>query len=236
MTGNEPQRAGGSRDGGVAEAAGVRVWDLPVRVFHWSIVGLVALSWVSAENGFLKLHLWSGLALLTLVLFRIAWGVVGSTTARFSDFIYRPGRALAYLAAMRRGEHVAHAGHNPAGGWMVIMLLAVLLLQAGTGLFANDGVHFNGPLAAQISSALSDRLTSVHGILFNAILLLVWMHIVAVLFYRYVRGEHLIAAMVSGKKPRREVCADAVLQFAPQRRALAWLALAAGLVYWIVKA
>ena len=172
---------------------------------------------------------------LTLLLFRITWGFVGSTTARFSNFARGPGRALAYLRAMRRGELPVHAGHNPAGGWMVMVLLAVLLAQAGTGLFANDGVHFNGPLAAQISSALSDRLTSLHGTIFNVILLLVWMHIVAALFYRYVRGEDLIAAMISGKKPRREVPADTELKFVPRRWALLWLALAAVLVFWIAR-
>jgi cytochrome b len=213
----------------------VRVWDAPVRVFHWSIVALVVLSWVSAENGYMRLHLWSGLSLLTLLLFRIAWGFVGSTTARFSDFIRRPGQALAYLRAMRRGERPVHAGHNPAGGWMVMALLAVLLLQAGTGLFANDGVRFNGPLAARISSGLSDRLTSLHGMIFNVILLLVWMHVVAVLFYRFVQGEDLIAAMISGRKPRNEAPADADLKFVPGRWALLWLALAAAVVWWIAR-
>ena len=235
MASIEPQRTGVAQ---VAEAARpelVRVWDVPVRVFHWSIVTLVALSWVSAENGYMRVHLWSGLSLLTLLLFRITWGFVGSTTARFSNFARGPGRALAYLRAMRRGDWQVHAGHNPAGGWMVMVLLAVLLLQAGTGLFANDGVHFNGPLAARISSALSDRLTSLHGNIFNVIVLLVWMHIVAVMFYRYVRGENLIAAMISGKKPRREVPADTELKFVPRRWALLWLALAAALVFWIAR-
>jgi cytochrome b len=213
----------------------VRVWDVPVRIFHWSLAGLVTLSWVSAENGYMKLHLWSGLCLLTLLLFRVAWGFVGSTTARFSGFVRWPGRALAYLQGMSRGEHHLHAGHNPAGGWMVIVLLTVLLLQAGTGLFANDGVHFNGPLAAQISSDLSDRLTSLHGSIFNVIVLLVWMHVVAVLFYRFVRGEDLVAAMLSGKKPRSETPADVSLEFARPRRALLWLALASALVYWIAR-
>lgn len=230
MANIEPQAA--------AEAAApdrVRVWDVPVRVFHWSIVGLVALSWGSVENGYMKLHLWSGLILLTLLLFRIAWGFFGSTTARFSDFARGPSRAVGYLRAVARGEQQAHAGHNPAGGWMVMSLLAVLLLQAGTGLFANDGVRFNAPLAAQISSGLSDRLTSLHGTIFNIILLLVWMHIVAVLFYRYVHGENLIAAMISGRKPRSEISAHTELKFVRLRWAWLWLALAASVVWWIAR-
>lgn len=220
MTGTEPQDQ-------------VCVWDVPVRVFHWSIVVLVALSWAAVENGYMKLHLWSGLTLLTLLLFRIAWGFVGSTTARFADFAQRPARAVAYLRAMARGEYQPHAGHNPAGGWMVLLLLAALLLQAATGLFSNDGLRFNGPLAALISSRLSDRLTSLHSTIFNIILLLVWMHVVAVLYYRYVRGENLIAAMISGRKPRDDIGAQAVLKFVPLRWALLCLALAAGIVWWI---
>ncbi len=229
MASNKPQ------DAEVARPERVRVWDMPVRVFHWCLAGLVAVSWASAENGYMKLHLWSGLGLLTLLLFRVAWGFVGSTTARFADFVRGPRQALAYLRAMVRGERQVHAGHNPAGGWMIMVLLGVLLLQAGSGLFANDGVRFNGPLAARISSALSDRLTSLHGTMFNVILLLAWMHIVAVLYYRYVRGEDLIAAMISGKKPRREVAAHGELRFVPLRWALLWLALAAALVFWIAR-
>jgi cytochrome b len=223
------------RDVELARPELVRVWDVPVRVFHWTLAALVAVSWVSAENGIMKLHLWSGLSLLTLVLFRIAWGFVGSTTARFSDFAHGPGQALAYIRAMVCGERHLHAGHNPAGGWMVVALLGVLLLQACTGLFANDGVRFNGPLAMRISSGLSDRLTSLHAAIFNVILLLVWMHIVAVLFYRYVRGENLIAAMISGNKPRRELDADTGLKFVPLRWALLWLALAAAPVLWLAR-
>lgn len=229
MTGTEPQGASASAQDQV------RVWDVPVRVFHWSIVVLVTLSWASVENGYMKLHLWSGLTLLTLLLFRIAWGIVGSTTARFADFAQRPASALAYLRAMARGEHQPHAGHNPAGGWMVLLLLAVLLLQAATGLFSNDGVRFNGPLAALISSRLSDRLSSLHGTMFNFILLLVWMHVVAVLYYRFVRGENLIAAMISGRKPRDEISAQAALKFVPLRWALLCLVLAAGIVWWIAE-
>jgi len=169
----------------------LRVWDLPVRVFHWSLVVLGTLSWASAENGYMRVHVWSGLTLLTLLLFRVAWGFFGSTTARFSDFVRGPRQAVAYLHAIAHGDDPEHLGHNPAGGWMVLMLLAVLLAQAITGLFANDGVRFNAPLSGLGSSVASDRLTQLHGTIFNYILLLVWMHVVAVMYYRFVRGENL---------------------------------------------
>ena len=229
MASTEPQRPGMTRP------EQVRVWDLPTRVFHWSLAGLVLCSWVTAENGYLKLHLCSGLTLLTLLLFRLIWGFAGSTTARYADFASGPRQALAYLRAVARGEQQPHAGHNPAGSWMVLVLLAVLLVQAGTGLFSNDGVRFNGPLAAQVSSALSDRLTSLHAAMFNVTLLLVWLHIVAVLFYRYVCGENLVAAMINGLKPRSQLPARANLKFVALHWALLSLSLAAALVWWIAK-
>jgi cytochrome b len=212
-----------------------RVWDLPVRLFHWSLVVLVTLSWASAENGYMTVHLWSGLTLLTLLLFRIGWGFIGSTTARFSEFARSPRHAVAYLRAIARGEHPQHVGHNPAGGWMVLLLLAVLLTQAVTGLFANDGVRFNAPLSALVSSTASDRLTRLHGLVFNVILLLAWMHIVAVLYYRFVRGENLIAAMITGKRPRSELAPHNEPQFVRHRWALLSLAVAAVLVWWIAR-
>ncbi|MGH8254553.1 MAG: cytochrome b/b6 domain-containing protein [Steroidobacteraceae bacterium] len=211
----------------------LQVWDLPVRLFHWSVVVLVTLSWVAVENGYMKVHLWSGLVLLTLLLFRLTWGFIGSTTARFADFARAPRHAVAYLRSLGRGEHPKHLGHNPAGGWMVVLLLAALLTQAVTGLFANDGVRFNGPLATLVSSGLSDRLTRLHGLVFNVILLLVWMHIVAVLYYRCVRGENLIAAMITGKRARGEMAPHGQLQFVRHRWALLSLAIAAALVWWI---
>ena len=216
-------------------AARVRVWDLPVRVFHWSIVGLVGLSWTAVENGFMRVHLWSGLALLALLLFRIAWGFVGSTTARFADFVHGPRQVAGYLRGIARGEQPRYAGHNPAGGWMVLLLLAVLLLQALSGLFANDGVRFNAPLAARISAALSDRVTSLHGMIFNVLLALVWLHVVAALYYRLVRGENLAGAMISGNKPRGAVAAAGQLNFVPLRWAVLCLALSAAVVWWIAR-
>ena len=220
---------------GSAVPGKVRVWDLPVRLFHWSLVVLVTLSWASVENGYMRVHVWSGLALLTLLLFRIAWGFIGSTTARFSDFARRPRQAVAYLRAIARGEHPRHLGHNPAGGWMVLLLLAVLLAQAVTGLFANDGVRFNAPLSTLVSSAASDRLTQLHGTIFNVILLLVWMHVVAVMYYRFVRGENLVAAMITGMRPLDGSAAHQGLRFVRHRWALLSLVIAGALVWWIAR-
>src|SRR5882757_5323575 len=101
--------------------AHVRVWDLPLRLFHWSIVFLIAVSWISADQGYMQVHLVSGLTLLALLLFRVAWGVLGSTTARFRDFLHPPRRIIGYLKG--RDKNKWYAGHNPAGGLMVAALI-----------------------------------------------------------------------------------------------------------------
>jgi cytochrome b len=214
----------------------VRVWDAPTRLFHWTIVVLIFVSWLSADQGFMTVHLCSGLALLALLLFRIGWGLVGSTTARFSDFLHPPRAVIGYLNGLRRGETHLHAGHNPAGGLMVAAMITVLLVQAVTGLFANDGLHFSGPLALLVSDDTSSWLTRVHGIIFNLILLLVWCHVVAVGFYLFVKGDNLVKAFITGRKPHTQVPAEARLAFARSYMALLLLllVLAAGAMAWFI--
>jgi len=216
------------------KAAKVRVWDGPTRLFHWIVVALVFISWLSADRGYMRVHLWSGLTLLALLLFRIGWGIVGSTTARFSDFLYSPGKVIAYLRALASGKKPLHAGHNPAGGLMVAALLAVLLAQVTTGLFANDGLKFSGPLALMVSADASDRLTQLHGTIFNVILLLVWLHVVAIGFYLLVKGDNLVGPMVTGRKHRHHVPEGAAIVFAHPAVALLLLALSAGFAAWIL--
>jgi cytochrome b len=213
----------------------VSVWDIPTRLFHWSIVCLVLTSWIAADQGYMRVHLWSGSTLLALLLFRLIWGVIGSTTARFSDFVTPPHTVLGYLRALVSANKPHHAGHNPAGGWMVVVFLALLCAQVGTGLFANDGLHFNGPLALHVGTDTSDRLTALHGTLFNVLLLLIYLHVVAVFFYFFVKNENLIAPMVTGKKPRHHVPAERKLHFVGVSIALAVLAVAAAIVWWIVR-
>jgi cytochrome b len=178
----------------------------------------------------MKLHLGSGLTLLTLLLFRIGWGVFGSTTARFSNFVAGPRQVVNYFRNLMTGDKPHYAGHNPAGGLMVMALIASLLAQAVTGLFSNDGLRFNGPLALWVSTDVSDRLTEVHGIIFNLIVALVWMHLVAVFFYLFVKAENLIKPMVTGYKHRLHLPAKLNLAFAHWAVALVMLVVAAGIV------
>ena len=204
----------------------VNVWDLPTRLFHWTLVVLMIIQWWSAENSdTMDWHLRGGYVVLTLVLFRLIWGFMGSDTARFSDFLRGPGAALAYVKALVRGETPLYLGHNPMGGWSIVALLTLLLIQTGTGLFANDDILIEGPLYDWVSKSASDWLTTVHKLNFNLLLLVIAVHISAVLFYLLVKRENLIHPMLSGRK-----------HLSPEREGLAprlvnpWLGLAALLV------
>lgn len=179
----------------------VTVWDLPTRLFHWILVALMIAQWLTAENSStMDYHIWGGYAVLALVLFRVIWGFVGSDTVRFSDFVRGPGAALEYVKALLRGETPLYLGHNPMGGWSILAMLVLLLVQAATGLFANDDILIEGPLYAWVSKGTSDWLTTVHKFNFNLLLLVIAVHVSAVLFYLFVKRENLIHPMLSGRK------------------------------------
>lgn len=227
-------------DGGVAAAAPpsttgrIRVWDVPTRLFHWILVALIVTLWISAIRGWMTVHYVCGVAALVLVLFRIAWGFIGSTTARFADFAARPRSVIAYLRAVRRGEDSRHTGHNPAGGWMVMAFLLLILAQAALGLFANDEFDFKGPLAELVSGKRSDLLTRVHVFLFDAILICIWVHVCAISFYALVKRDDLVGPMLHGFKAPGRVVPDSPLKFVSTRRALLLLAAIAGVVVLVV--
>ncbi|HKZ73191.1 MAG TPA: cytochrome b/b6 domain-containing protein, partial [Steroidobacteraceae bacterium] len=179
------------------------VWDLPARVMHWGIVLAGVGSYVTqkvADDAF-RLHLWCGYTMLVLVATRIAWGFVGPRHARFASFVRGPRAVLRYAASLVRRPHEIHAGHNPLGGWMVLLLLAMLMAQAVSGLFANDEVLETGPLFGYVTVSTSDALTDLHETLFDWLLVAAGAHIVAVLLYLLVRRENLIVPMLTGRKP-----------------------------------
>ncbi|MFG1357537.1 cytochrome b/b6 domain-containing protein [Xanthobacter pseudotagetidis] len=178
----------------------VQVWDMPTRLFHWSLVLLVALSYASARMGKIDWHFLSGYAVLTLVLFRIAWGIAGSDTSRFSRFVRRPADALRHLRDLPRRQAGAEPGHNPAGAFMVLALLGLLLAQTVTGLFSSDGLIVEGPLAHLVDGATSEAATSWHGFFFDVIVVAVGLHVAAVLAYAVVAREDLVRPMILGWK------------------------------------
>jgi cytochrome b len=181
-------------------AAGHPLWDIPTRVFHWAIVGLVPLAWWSAEQERYDLHQWIGFSVLVLVTGRIVWGFIGSRHARFTDFLVGPTALWAYLG--RRGT--GSAGHNPLGGWSVLLLLSLLLLQAVSGLFNSDDVLYSGPLYYAASTGFSDAMGVVHEVSFNVLLALIGLHVLAVLYHQLYLREKMLQAMLRGSAAGRE--------------------------------
>jgi cytochrome b len=214
-----------------APRSAVRVWDLPTRLFHWVLVVLVVFSVVTAKVGGLWLdwHMRAGYAILALLLFRILWGFAGSRYARFASFVRGPRAVLDYV----RGRSLHVAGHNPLGGWSVLALLAVLLMQAVSGLFTSDGSFTEGPLARLVSSAVVETLSTVHGYVERAIYALVALHVIAIIFYTVFRGQTLLGPMVRGDHPAL-VAPAAEDDLALRLRALLLAALSAALVGYIV--
>ena len=204
-----------------------RVWDLPVRLVHWLVAGLILFSWWSVHNHHTDWHIWSGCAILTLLIFRILWGFFGSSTARFANFVRGP-RAIGDFV---RGRWTG-IGHNPLGALSVIVLLLALFVQVGLGLIAEDedGLYA-GPLYRLVSSDTSDKARDLHELWFNIILGLVLLHVAAIILYR-VRGKHLTKPMITG----RALLDPGVRPMRPGKwwTALICLAVALGIVRWIV--
>jgi cytochrome b len=178
----------------------MRVWDAPTRLFHWAIVFLLGLSWLTESRGWMELHFLSGYSVIALLLFRVAWGFVGSETARFSQFVRSPVAALRHLAHLRRREPDTEIGHNAAGGWMVLMMLALLAVQAATGLCANDDGDTEGPLFAYVGKDWSDWLSHIHAVNFKLIKVAVVAHIAAILAYAVLKRHDLVRPMITGRK------------------------------------
>ena len=178
----------------------MRVWDAPTRLFHWLIVLLIIVSYVAVQMNWMRLHLLSGYTVLTLLLFRLAWGIVGSDTSRFSRFLRSPAAGFRHLAQFRQPTPDDGVGHNEAGGWMVLLMLLALAVQVGTGLFSNDDGATYGPLAKLVDKATSDRLSGLHGLNFNILLALIGLHIIAIMAYALIKRHDLVRPMITGKK------------------------------------
>jgi cytochrome b len=178
----------------------MRVWDAPTRLFHWAIVLLLITSYVAVKTDHMSLHYWSGYTVMTLLLFRIVWGFIGSETARFRQFLRSPLAGLAHLAKFPEREPDREIGHNAAGGWMVLAMLAALIVQVCTGLFAGDPIEGGGPFVEQLAAPTQKLLDRVHNFNFNIILGLVVLHLLAITAYAAVKRHDLVRPMVTGKK------------------------------------
>ena len=180
----------------------VKVWDVPTRLFHWLLVIFVITSVITAKIGgnLMTTHMISGYLVLALLVFRVLWGFVGGYHARFASFLRGPMAVWQYAARLTCMDATRYLGHNPLGAWSVVAMLAVLLMQASTGLFASDDIFTEGPLNPLVSNAASSTLTRIHNI--NAIVIgcLVAVHLAAVLFHLLFKGENLIKPMFTGLK------------------------------------
>jgi cytochrome b len=185
-----------------AGLSAVDVWDWPIRLVHWLLVVLIATSWITSQVGgnAMTYHMWSGYSILSLVVFRIVWGFVGSGHARFGSFVKGPGAVMRYATGLMGTQHPRFLGHNPLGGWSVVLMLAAVTVQATTGLFANDEIFTEGPLASRVSGDTSSLLTTIHRYNVYVLLALIGLHLAAILFYLLVKRENLIGAMFTGRK------------------------------------
>ena len=176
----------------------IRVWDLPIRVFHWLLVICIAGSFVTINLGdeFIQWHAYFGYSILTLLIFRIVWGFVGSTHARFTSFLPTKKAIFDYLS----GSSPRVLGHNPIGAISVFALIFVLCVQVLTGLFVDDEVSFQGPLAKYVSGSISSFLSEIHEGNQVVIYTLIAIHIAAIWYYKKFKGENLIKPMINGDK------------------------------------
>jgi cytochrome b len=178
----------------------VLVWDIPIRVFHWLIVVLVVAAYATWRLNWMVWHGWVGDALLTLLLFRLLWGFFGGDTARFSRFLTSPRLAFRHLKYAFRREPDRQVGHNPAGGWMVLLLLALLLVETLTGLYVANDIADEGPLTEVVPAWAANAIASSHAILWDALLAAIILHVLAIAGFAAIKGQDLLRPMITGTK------------------------------------
>ncbi|MCC8395515.1 cytochrome b/b6 domain-containing protein [Paraburkholderia sp. MMS20-SJTR3] len=196
----------------------VLVWDAPVRLFHWLTVALVAAAYVTLKLNLIDWHIRAGETLLALLIARLLWGCVGSETARFRSFVASPASAFRHLRRLFHREPDVQVGHNAAGGWMVLLLLALLLIETLSGLYINNDIADEGPLSERVPVWLANAISSLHGLVWDVLLAAVALHVVVIALYAAVKGHHLLRPMLTGYK-RLPLSLDAPRQAPP------WLAL-----------
>ena len=178
-----------------------QVWDLPVRLCHWSMAILVPVLWWTAENHEMTYHRYAGFPLLGVLVFRIYWGFFGTHTARFAQFIQSPARVMRYASVVLQGGAPPVFGHNPLGGYSVLLLLGLLLTQVGLGLFAIDVDGFDGgPFADYIAYDAARLMAELHEVCFWLVVAAVALHLLAIIAHR-LKGHNLVPAMIHGKAP-----------------------------------
>ena len=213
----------------------VTAWDRPTRIFHWLLLALIVSAYISTEYAedlgdvLLVWHRWNGLAICVLLVWRLLWGVFGSSTSRFASFVPSPAGAWRYARAAWKGGAPRYLGHNPLGSVMIIGLLIALLTQVGLGLFAIDDDDLTGgPLRRLVDHAGNKTATHWHEWVFDFVLLpLAGLHIATNVLYGRLKKEPLITAMVTGQKPSGPYADEASAQLVERPMLRAFLCLIA---------
>ena len=178
----------------------IEVWDVPTRLFHWLTAALVFAAYITWRLDWMNWHAKAGYAVLTLVVFRLLWGFAGSDTARFSRFLASPPLALHHLAEIFRREPDHQVGHNPVGGWMVLLLLGLLFGETLSGLYIANDVADQGPLTELIPARIANAITALHWIFWDVLLAAVALHVLAIAIYAIAKGHDLLMPMITGRK------------------------------------
>lgn len=182
------------------EKSKVKVWDIYIRTFHWLLLICILVSFISVRLDEMDIHFISGHCILALIIFRLIWGVVGSSTALFSNFIKGPGTILGYLKNPDSEKFRRMIGHSPIAALSVIAMLVVISVQVGTGLISDDEILLQGPLAKYVSGDMSYQATTYHGINAKLIIGLIVLHLAAITFYRFIKKDDIVKPMITGRK------------------------------------
>jgi cytochrome b len=199
----------------------------------------ILASWATAEAGFnwMQWHIRLGYWMMGLVLFRLVWGFLGPRHARFRSFLAGPRAVWRYARSLSGSGEVIHTvGHNPLGGLMVVLMLALVVFQVSTGLFATDDIAWAGPYNPTVSDSTAKLLTSLHHKNFNLIWIAIALHVTAIAFYAFVRKQNLVPAMLNGWKPAEAVPASQAITSSQLWKALIVVLASSGVVYWILSA
>jgi cytochrome b len=213
------------------------IWDWPLRLWHWLFAVAVLGAWITGEWGgfdWRQWHLWFGQAAVGLLIFRIAWGLVGTQHARFARFLTGPKRLFAYLRTLPDRNAAASPGHNPLGALAVVVLLSIIAVQSASGLFISDDILYEGPWFVGVSKDVADLASTVHHRLAWPVGALISLHLLAILFYRVYKHQRLTRAMITGRKPADQVNASEAIPGSRTLLALILVVLVTAFTWWLL--
>ena len=210
------------------------IWDLPLRIFHWSFALTILACWYTSEQegDLVDLHMKLGFLAISLIIFRILWGLIGPKHARFSQFIPSPKTLINYLHPAK--ESKTTAGHNPLGALMVILMIVLITLQAVSGLFINDDIFSSGPYYGSIGNELEKIMFFLHHNTFDFMIAAIALHLAAIAYYWRIKKQNLVLPMITGNKSAKQVSAVDAIPHSKLILACVVAVCCIGFVYWLV--